>query len=217
MLFSLSQEKGNIRSKGLWKFNSSLIKDQNYINEIKDLIRNFDTKNDCVCTRQLKWEFLKYEIRKFTIHYTKGLAKERKQKILNLESELKKLEISLDDANTLGKYNCIKNELEAIYDHIAEGIRIRSKCDWYEHGEKSTKFLLNLEKQRGAQNTIKKLIIDDTEVTDQTCILNHIKDFYEALFKKREQKTTAEIKDILNVIDVSKLSEDQVKLCEHAK
>ena len=44
--------------------------------------------------------------------------------------------------------------------------------------------------------------------------LNHIKDFYEALFKKREQKTTAEIKDFLNVIDVSKLSEDQVKLCE---
>ena len=43
------------------------------------------------------------------------------------------------------------------------------------------------------------------------------KRFYEALFKKGEQKTTAEIKDFLNVIDVSKLSEDQVKLCEHAK
>ena len=45
-------------------------------------------------------------------------------------------------------------------------------------------FFKNSEKQRGAQNTIKKFIIDDTEVTDQTCILNHIKDFYEALFKK---------------------------------
>ena len=38
--------------------------------------------------------------------------------------------------------------------------------------------------------------------------LNHIKDFYEALFKKREQKTTAEIKDFLNVICVPKRSED---------
>ena len=61
---------------------------------------------------------------------------------------------------------------------------------------------------------IKKLIIDDTEVTDQTCILNHIKDFYDALFKKRKQKTMTEIKDLLNVIDVPKLSEDQVKSCE---
>ena len=101
MLFSLSKGKGNIRNKGFWKFSSSLIKNQNYISEIKDLIRNFNTKNDCDFSRQLKWEFLKYEIHKFTIHYTKGLAKERKQKISNLESELKKLEISLDDA----KYN----------------------------------------------------------------------------------------------------------------
>ena len=42
---------------------------------------------------------------------------------------------------------------------------------------------------------MKKRIIDDKEVTDQTCILNHIKDFYEAFFKKQEQKTAAEIKD----------------------
>ena len=52
------------------------------------------------------------------------------------------------------------------------------------------------------------------EVTDQTCIINHKKDFYEALFKKCKQKTTAEIKGFLNFIDVRKLSEDQVKLCE---
>ena len=54
VLFSLSQEKGNIRSKGFWKFSSSLFKDQNCINEIKDLIRDFNTKNDCDFSRQLK-------------------------------------------------------------------------------------------------------------------------------------------------------------------
>ena len=44
--------------------------------------------------------------------------------------------------------------------------------------------------------------------------LNHINDFYKILFKKREQKTTAEKRDFLNTIDVPKLSEDQVKLYE---
>ena len=133
---------------------------------------------------------------------------------MNLESELKTLEISLDDVNNLGKYNSIENELDEIYNHIAEDIRIRNKCDWYEQDEKSTNFFLNLEKQQSVQNTIKKLIIDDTEVIDQTCLLNHIKDLYEALFKKREQKTTAKIKIFLNAIDVPKLSKDHVKLCE---
>ena len=46
--------------------------------------------------------------------------------------------------NNLGKYNSIKNVLNAIHDHIAEGIRIRSKCNWYEHTKKSTIFFLNL-------------------------------------------------------------------------
>ena len=126
VLFSLSKEKGNITSKGFWKYNSSLIKDQNYINEIKDLIHNFNTKNDCDFSWQLKWEVLKYKICKFTIHYTKGLVEETKQKFSNLKSELKKLENSLDDANDLGKYKSIKDELDAIYNHIAEGKKIEA-------------------------------------------------------------------------------------------
>ena len=74
-----------------------------------------------------------------------------------MENQLKILEKCLDKDDNLSKYNAIKNELDAIYDHITEGIRIRSKYEWYEHSEKSTKFFLNLEKQRGAQNTIKEL------------------------------------------------------------
>ena len=62
--------------------------------------------------------------------------------------------------DNLSKYNSVKNELDEVYDHIVERTRIRSKCDWYEHGEKSTIFFfLNLEKQRGSQNTIKNLLL----------------------------------------------------------
>ena len=64
------------------------------------------------------------------------------------------------------------------YDHIAEGIRIRSKYDWYEHGGKSSKFYLNLEKKRGNQNQIRKLIFNEKDAG----ILNEIKHFYETLF-----------------------------------
>ena len=38
------------------------------------------------------------------------------------------------------------NNLEKIYQEKANGIKIRSKCDWYEFGEKSSTFLFNLEK-----------------------------------------------------------------------
>ena len=103
-------------------------------------------------------ELLKYEVRKFTINYTKRIAKEKRQQRTNLENQLEKIfEKCLSKDDNVSKYNAIKNELDPIYDHITEGIRIRSKCEWYEHSEKSTKFFLNLEKQKGAQNTIKEL------------------------------------------------------------
>ena len=66
----------------------------------------------------------------------------------------------MESSENLRKYDSLKNDLELIYDHIDEGIRLRSKCDWYEQGEKSTKFFLNLEKQRGNQNRIRKLIVN---------------------------------------------------------
>ena len=213
VLFSLSVEKITIRGTGLWKFNSSLTKDQNYKTEIKKLIRNFSNENELLLNRQLKWELLKYEVRKFTIKYTKYVAKEKRQLKTKLENQLKKHEGKLDKDN-LNKYDSVKNELDEIYDHIAEGIRIRSKCDWYEQSEKSTKFFLNLEKQRRSQNTIKKLVIDDKEITEQTHILKHIREFYESLFKARGQKNKIEMEDLFSDVDIPKLSENQVKLCE---
>ena len=61
-----------------------------------------------------------------------------------------------------------------LYDHIADGVRLRRKCDWYEQGEKSTKFFLNLEKQQGNQNRIRKLIVNEKEIIKETEILNQI-------------------------------------------
>ena len=75
---------------------------------------------------------------------------------------------SLDENDNLSKYNSIKNKLDASYDCITEGICIRGKCNRYEHRKKSTILFLNLEKQPGTQNTIKKLIVNEKVSTGQT-------------------------------------------------
>ena len=46
------------------------------------------------------------------------------------------------------EHNDCKTQLEQIYEKKTNGINIRSKCEWYQHGEKSSKFFLNLEKNR---------------------------------------------------------------------
>ena len=136
------------------------------------------------------------KIRTFTINYSKKLAKERKENETLLETKLKELEVNLNTEDNIQSYNIYKKELDSIYDHIAEGIRIRSKCDWYEHGERSTKFFLNLEKKRGNQNQIRKLIIDEKEIDGDVEIL-----------KKKSE-------NFLCNITTPSLNKDQINLCE---
>ena len=64
-----------------------------------------------------------------------------------LENKLKIFEKSLSCDENIGKYHICKAALDKIYHKIAEGVKIRSKCQWYEESEKSTKYFLNLDKK----------------------------------------------------------------------
>ena len=67
----------------------------------------------------------------------KYIAKNAKKERLIQEKKLKALENLLYNDESLKVYNEVKIELDSIYDHIAEGIRIRSKCDYHEFGKRS--------------------------------------------------------------------------------
>ena len=80
---------------------------------------------------QLKWELLKYEIRRFTISYFKQCTKKDVAERKYVENKLKNLENVLDNYDNLESYHNIKNKIEEIYEKKAEGARIRSKSLWY--------------------------------------------------------------------------------------
>ena len=59
---------------------------------MKKLITKINTPDEFLEDAQMKWEFLKYEIRKFTIDYSKRASKIRKQRKIDLEQKLENLE-----------------------------------------------------------------------------------------------------------------------------
>ena len=71
IFFSLQLKDMPIRGKGFWKFNNSLTSNDDYVekmkNQISETIRMLD--QDKITDKHLRWEFLKYEIRKFTINF----------------------------------------------------------------------------------------------------------------------------------------------------
>ena len=145
------------RRKGLWKFNKPLIKNENYREQMKTLIKHVidNLDQDNIVDPQFRWEYLKYELRKFSIHCSKGIARNKKTERTYLENKLKTLENSPSFVNN-SEYIETNEKLDKIYLGKANSIRIRSKCNCYEHKEKSSKFFLNLEKSRALQNQIRK-------------------------------------------------------------
>ena len=96
----------------------------------------------------------------------------------------------------------------------AEGTKIRSKCEWYQHVEKPLKFFLNLENQKAINTTVRHLIDDDKDITDLKEINACICKFYKNLFKKNVSKLDSEKESFLNSIALPNLTSKCFDVCE---
>ena len=87
-------------------------------------------------------------------------------------------------AEKIADHSTAKLELEKIYEYITDGIIMRSKSQWYEEGEKSTKYFLSLEKRNKVKSHIRKLCLNEEneETTDPKQILDELKQFYSGLY-----------------------------------
>ena len=119
---------------------------------IQKLIFRFE--NDTYLTDQAKWEFLKYEIRKLRINFSKKLAQNSRKLQRDLETKIKNLEQDIINEDKLNEYKTAKYEFENFYDSVATRVKICSKCNWYQYSKKSTKYFLNLEKQKSINGTV---------------------------------------------------------------
>ena len=63
--------------------------------------------------------------------------------ISDLETKLKHFEKHENNIDNID-YKFCKQQLNSIYKEKGKGIKTRSKCNWCKHGEKSSKFFLNL-------------------------------------------------------------------------
>ena len=65
---------------------------------------------------------------------------------------------------------------------MVQGAIIQSRVNWYEHGEKSNKYFLNLENYNKKKSCIRKLITNDISTTDLKLIRTEIHKFYANLY-----------------------------------
>ncbi|KAL9965346.1 hypothetical protein ACROYT_G029135 [Oculina patagonica] len=170
---------------------------------------------DCYGT----YTVIKYRIRKETISYSKRKARDRRDKLSELEKSVKEWEEKCNElptAENLAKLEEQKIEYEAMYDYITQGAMIRSRARWYEKGEKSNSYFLRLENFNHNKSCIRKIKQDDGNViTEPAVILNQLKSFYSTLY----QNNGADIdqgcaKIFLGNPDIPKLDKQMQMKCE---
>ena len=108
-----------------------------------------------------------------------------------------------------------KMELERFYDKKTEGIIVRSRARWYEHGEKSNKYFLNLEKGNHMRKHIRKLSLCGVITTEHKQILNSTSDYYKKLYSTKNNLGQCDMFDsFFKNLNIPKLSEEQRTRCE---
>ena len=79
-----------------WKFNASLLEDETYVSLIKDKYNSWIEEGRYFEDPRVLWDFIKYKIGQETITYSKIKKRKRREKLLNLEKNMKDCQSACD-------------------------------------------------------------------------------------------------------------------------
>jgi exonuclease III len=147
--------KDSNRGPSYWRFNSSLLRDTEYVTYMNNRIDEIIEKHKDTANAGLKWDVIKMEIRSSTVCYSKLKSQKNNiQEVILRNNELSKLIDEQPSEEILKEYEATKLEIEYYNNEKANGVLMRSKCNMIEMGEKNTKYFLNLEKQNYKINVL---------------------------------------------------------------
>ena len=147
----------------------------------------------------------KYKLKALCIEISKKLNVNEKS-LKQMENKLEQLKTKTDNENIeLAKK--LEITIKDIYEKKAEAAKIRSKCKWFEEGEKSSRYFFQLEKLNGQDKLWNRIKCEDGTIkSDIDSILDEQVKFYEKLFKTEgwdEEKGDWLLQFITNTLDES--------------
>ena len=208
-------KQANQKGSGYWKINNNLLKNQDFVLAIQNLLRGQLKRFKCCPSKLLFWEKLKLCIKDISLQFSKEITYTCQSKIRKIENKITNISNSnIEDSLKTQQLDLLYTELDDLYSVKADGAKVRSRFKWWEMGEKSNSYFLRLEKEHQTNNTITQLETNGRIISDNNQLLNKIHSFYQTLFKSDGIKSEI-IDRYLNDIKVeSVLTEEDASLCE---
>ena len=188
------QCNSTILGPGFWKLNTHHLTDIDFVNKINETIAEvIETANTESLDKRGQWDFLKYKVKETAIRESKIRAKNKREEIRRLEANITHAEnILLLEPHSHAASDIKKQAEKALDDHHTaktKSLIVQSRSQFYEEGEKNSKFFLNLVKSNQEKALIKSLKVGDETVTDQKRILNEMEMFYKTLYTSKETES----------------------------
>ena len=200
---------------GLWKLNTAILNDDEYVELISNRWRSWRRKMGTYSSLAKWWEDGKSYLKGLTIGFCNSRSKVRSEHravLVRLIDHLKD-RVDCGFASCLGPYQSALAELGEMDLELARGAHIRSRISWVEEGESSTSFFFRLEKKRAADRHISALREDDgTIVSDCDSLCRSFSSFYSSLFSASLVDPVASHTLLGNVSP--SLPSDKANLCE---
>jgi len=210
--FTASSSK---RGPGVWRFNNSLLSDVEFRNVLSKAIADFKLKIPDFASLRKWWDSLKTEIRRITILYSTRKRRAVNARRIALTRQLVRAKNALhsNHSNDSSVISDLESQLSSLVSGEAEGAKVRSRTQWFEEGEKPTRYFFRLEKKRADVNTFESLFdVNGLVKTSQKDLENILVLFYKDLFSKDSPNLHIQT-EIINDLDFS-LTDIERDLCE---
>ena len=187
VIFQLKSNPSN-SGPGLWKLNTSLLKDIQFVQAINDTIDEVGGMDEFLDKRS-QWDFLKYKVKECAIRESKIRAKTKRDEITSLENDIAEAEqVLVNDPNSRMAADTKKRAekaLDIFHEEKTKALIVQSRLQYYEEGEKNSKFFLSMIKSNQEKTLIRTLKTENGNLEDQKGILAEIESFYSQLYTKR--------------------------------
>ena len=149
-----------------------------------------------VTDKRVLWDLIKYRVRQPTITYSKDKARESREKMSQVEASLKQCEVGCSANPTpenIEKLETLKGAYDSIYQYQSEGAIVRSRARWYEKGERSNKYFLNLESHKKTKSSIRKISNKEGHLISEPKRVMKEKEGFNADLYKKENSDASQI------------------------
>ena len=168
------------RGKGTWKMNSGHLLHNEFKEGFLEMWTKWQAKKENYSDIKVWWDVGKKRIQSFAQKYALEYNASNRSKLKEIEEKIDLLKKANAD------YQHLQKEYEDIFANKAKGAQIRSRAQWWEEGEKSSKYFFGLEKRNFKEKSWTKTFDKNGQTLFGTqAIQARQVEFYKDLYKSQ--------------------------------